>query len=314
MVRRLLSGLSLVVVGAILLMNTTGYLPWEIWLAALNYWPALLIGLGIQVALSQWRVPGLAISVIVILILATINPYAGAGSALSRWGYQFGSSQNPTPEVKDVQVGLEQGVSSLRLDLDAPAMDVLIAGNASLGDEDSVLALAGKLGWDRYEPGLSSSAKGGEISASVRTSVPVNTPQSGKQEWTFGVNPALFTSVSLEGGVVNLELDATELYVSEVSVSAGVTKLSLKMGLSGKETRIQVSGGVSNLSIAIPEAAGLRIAMSGGLTTRDFSEEGLVKAGNAWLTPDYESAATKLDVTVSSGIAKAVIVRTGAAL
>jgi len=38
---RLFNGLILVVVGAVLLMNTSGYLPWSVWESALRYWPAV---------------------------------------------------------------------------------------------------------------------------------------------------------------------------------------------------------------------------------------------------------------------------------
>ena len=75
--QRLINGLIIIIIGAILLANTNGYLPWSVWHTALNYWPLLIVGLGVQVAFSKWKIPGMALSIIIILILAAANPHQG---------------------------------------------------------------------------------------------------------------------------------------------------------------------------------------------------------------------------------------------
>lgn len=46
---RLFWGVVLIVVGALLLVNTTGRLPWFFWAYTITYWPALIVGAGLAI-------------------------------------------------------------------------------------------------------------------------------------------------------------------------------------------------------------------------------------------------------------------------
>ena len=48
-VSRLFEGMGTVLVGAVLLGNTTGYVSWAVWVTFVSLWPVLLIALGISV-------------------------------------------------------------------------------------------------------------------------------------------------------------------------------------------------------------------------------------------------------------------------
>lgn len=53
MSNRVVNGILVIVIGIVLLMNTTGYLPWSVWDVLLQYWPLLIIGLGVQTCVFQ---------------------------------------------------------------------------------------------------------------------------------------------------------------------------------------------------------------------------------------------------------------------
>jgi hypothetical protein len=48
-VSRAFEGLGTVLLGAVLLANTTGYVSWTVWLTFLTLWPVLLIALGVSI-------------------------------------------------------------------------------------------------------------------------------------------------------------------------------------------------------------------------------------------------------------------------
>jgi hypothetical protein len=48
-VKRVFEGLTLVLIGVILLLNTTGSLPWSVWLHVLSLWPLLLVAAGLDI-------------------------------------------------------------------------------------------------------------------------------------------------------------------------------------------------------------------------------------------------------------------------
>lgn len=311
MTSRLINGLVLVVVGAVVLMNTTGYLPWGVWDAALGYWPVILIGLGLQVALYRWRFPGSALAVVVVLILAAMHPYEGP-TFLRNWEWLRPRSQShpPTEGKKEWSVPLKPSTSRLEISLQAPSLEALARGDPGLNAVPPGVALSAELSWDTHEPQtVYQEIQGGEtLRATMKSLAEGN--DAGRQSWQLGLNQSLTTSLAVTGGVTNLTLDMSSVFIQSVSVSAGVSRLDLTLGLSGKETVVRVTGGLGNVNLTVPEAAGVRITLVGPLAiSNDFSKQGLVKTGNTWSTPDYDGASTKVDVTMTCGAGKVTLRR-----
>ncbi len=289
MATRLFNGLVLVVIGAILLMNTTGYLPWSVWESALRFWPVLLIGLGLQIVASN-RFPGLALAVVAILILAAMNPYAG-----ENLGWRRGS--------KEWDIELEPATSKMDITLNAPSLELEIRGDSSLNARDRTLAASFDLSWDVVEPSTSYRSVSGTLRATVEPGS--NPSRAGKQEWSLALNPSLATTLTIGGGVSNLRADLSAAAVDTINVQSGVAKVGLTFGLSGRNTTVNVTGGVGNVTLDVPEAAGVKITLTGPLAiVSDFAKQGLTKSGNTWTTPDFDSKTTKIILYMTCGAGK----------
>jgi hypothetical protein len=61
-------GMTLVFAGVVLFLNTTNVLPWEVWQTIMNFWPLLLIIIGINILLGN----NLFARVIVFLLTLTL--------------------------------------------------------------------------------------------------------------------------------------------------------------------------------------------------------------------------------------------------
>ena len=293
MATRLLNGLVLVVVGAVLLMNTTGYLPWSVWESALRFWPALLVGLGLQVAVGR-RFPGLALAALAILILAAMTPYSGG------WISSDGN--------KNWSLELKPAIFRLELSLDAPSLELNVRGDGNLNVRQPALAASVDLEWDNVEPDTTNEEISETLRATIRPRVTGN--RSGKQHWDVALNPSLATSMSVGGGVSDLSIDTTSMYLETLNVASGVAKINLTCGLSGKETRVNVTGGVGNITVNVPEAAGLKVTLTGPLSLiSDYSKQGMVKTGNFWATPGFDGATTKVTVFVTCGAGRVDVSR-----
>ncbi len=301
---RLLTGLTLVVIGALLLMNTTGNLPWTLWQSALEFWPVLIIGLGLQVVLSKWRVPGLAIALLVMLILGAMNPHTN-GNLLRRFGFPVSS---PLKKTRELSIPMKPTVSGLDLNLEGAVLALQVSGVRGVDAGD--LALRVDLQWNEDEPSVQGSAEGQIRSMFVSAPVSPSFGDRGKQNWGFSVNSSLVTSLKVTGEVIDLDLDCNDLYVESLYVKAGVCDVSFDMGLSGQESKVVVDGGVGKMKLTVPERAGVRIAISSpSLVSHDFTTRGLTKSGNVWSTPDYAAASTKLDLSVTAGVSKVQLTR-----
>lgn len=293
MATRLFNGLILVVVGAVLLMNTSGYLPWSVWESALRYWPVLLVGLGLQVAAGR-RFPGLALAVVAIMILAAMNPYAES------WlGFE---------DSKHWSVELKPTTSRLEMSLEAPSLEVDVKGDSKLNASQPGLAVSVDLTWDRVEPSTTHDAGSETLRASIKSRA--NGNQAGRQSWNLALNPSLATSLNVSGGVSNLRIDMTSVCIDTLNVSSGVAKMDLTFGLSGRDTWVNVTGGVGNVSLDVPAAAGVKITLTGPLSLiSDFSKQGLTKTGNYWATPGFDAATTKVILYMTCGPGKVELTR-----
>ena len=306
MIGRLLNGLTIVVIGAVLLMNTTGYLPWSVWDSALEFWPILIIGLGVQIAFSKWRVPGLNLALLVILILGAMFPYRG-NLPLHR-KFQLPIYRNAEISQSQLDVPLEGRTSGINLKLAAPSCGVFMTGDTQNTDT----AVFGELVWSGPQPSVSQASQGRELDVNVwvpEGGMGVNAI-TGTQNWSFFMNSSLVSKLVLDGGVVDLELDTRNLYVESLAMNAGVGCLELNMGLSGKQTTIVLKGGVANVKLETPESVGLSITVLGpSAVYHDFSKEGLSKSGGCWMTPGFDEATTKLELTVVSGLSRIQLAR-----
>jgi hypothetical protein len=70
-VSRVFEGLGTVVIGTVLLGNTTGYVSWTVWLTFLTLWPVLLIALGVSIIGRGVGMPWLRIAAR-LLVWATL--------------------------------------------------------------------------------------------------------------------------------------------------------------------------------------------------------------------------------------------------
>lgn len=310
MTMRLLNGLVLVVLGALLLMNTTGYLPWSVWDAALGYWPIMLVGLGLQLALSRWRFPGVALALVAILILAAMRPYQGGAVRLPWEWVRPGSISRPLKSNEEWTIPLKPTTSRLELSLQAPSLEVEVRGDPDLNLVQPSAVLSARVSWDRHEPEtLASLTQGGEtVKATIRSEA--EGTDAGRQVWDIALNQSLGTSIAVTGGVCNVTLDMSSVFLESLSMSSGVSRLDLNLGLSGKETVVRVSGGVGNVVLTVPEIAGVKVRLAGPLSlSNDLSKQGLVKSGDTWSTPDYDSASTRVDVSMMCGTGKVTLRR-----
>ena len=195
MINRLVNGILIVLVGAILLMNTTGALPWSVWDAAIGYWPILIIGLGIQVVLSKWQVPGLSLALIVVLVISALYPYYGASpfspNPRMRMFFRNVPVSRPLQHTRELEVPLHRAVSRLGIEMVAPSLDIEAKGDPALSMPASEYAVLGELSWDKHEPVVEVSPEQSSANLQITVKSPVKEGKdAGRQMWDLRFNPS----------------------------------------------------------------------------------------------------------------------------
>ena len=96
------------------------------------------------------------------------------------------------------------------------------------------------------------------------------------------------------------------LRAERVSVEAGVGQVVLGLGGPWRDdSSLSVEMGVGALTLMVPEGLGLRVDREGFLTT--FDSEGLIKRGDSYYSPDWESATRRLHVELDTAFGKVAV-------
>jgi hypothetical protein len=155
-----------------------------------------------------------------------------------------------------------------------------LALQVSLGAVDADLDLGGlRLSELRLEAGASRSV--------VRFSQP---------------NPVRCRTADISAGAAELSiLKLGNSHCDQVRVEGGIGRMTLDFGgaWTGSE-RAELSLAVTELRLRLPHGVGIRITMDRFLSS--FDPNGLVRRGDAWVTPGYDQAAQHLDLALKTTI------------
>ncbi len=315
MINRVVTGVVVIIVGLMLLMNTTGKLPWYVWESVLAYWPLILVGIGIQILFARWRIPGIALAVVAMLVLAVLDPF-GLGRYPLRH-YRFTPRIVPRRIItvpaefheKTVEVPLTPSLVALSISGDFPVCDFRLKGDPEVTSGEKSLALQGTVRWLGIEPrtDVRTSPGGslgpGETAVLIMDSSGSVPAESAEYHCDFRLNPSIPTAVRIDSGVVTADIDGSRAALDRIEIEGGAVDLKIRYGLSGRRQTLSVDSGVISLEMTVDKECGLKLRVSGPplVVRHNFSQAGLVREGDYWVTPNYLKAKTRLDVTISSG-------------
>jgi hypothetical protein len=313
--------LALIGAGVVLLLNTTGRLPWSIWADAWRYWPVLLIVWGVLIFFGRGsRAFGALVGIAFIFFGAFVVANIASQGAV----WREGGSWSPDPrQTRELRVDYdEHQPSALSLDVSFEGSDVVLRTVPS--DQGRVLT-AHATYYPRYgEPELRSSRAGTEleVSYSMRkfrqyTSLFTNlSPGLMERHVVTLGRPDLPTSARLAIGSGNLDavLDQVEIQMVRLTVGSGVgtlafpTPLSSRPSVNAARVDFEVgSGRVSVSGLGNIEVDRMRAHVGSGRATVDLC--GPVVAGTVYMDVDVGSG--ELAVFVPKEMAVSADVRTG---
>jgi hypothetical protein len=114
--------------------------------------------------------------------------------------------------------------------------------------------------------------------------------------------------VDLECGASAVDLDLRGLRVSTVTISAGAARIHVVLDALVPETRLEMEGGVTSVSIEVPAAAGCEIRARTALVKKSFREFEKVESG-LYRTEGFENAERKIYLDFESAVSSVSVER-----
>lgn len=275
--------LLLIVVGVVLMLNTTGMLPrfawWRLWVL----WPAFLILIGVDILLR--RTPALLRLLAALVVVAVL---VGAAYLLVLPGSE---SARPLQAVFE-RGAVQQG--DVRIDLGVGQLTM-----EPLGDTPNWVEV--DLTGPAQEPIVSRLDETARLDLSQGNWTGLWGEES---RWVVRVHPRVPTAVKVHVGVGQCTLNLGRLHVTRLEVDTGVAEctVSLPAGESGT-VRVTIDGGVGALHVVVPEGVAAQVRLDPGIGGVRVDTQRFPKVGDdLYRSANYETAAYKLDLTVDLGI------------
>lgn len=331
--RRLFDGLMLVIIGAVLLLNSIGVLPWSIWLGIWRFWPLLLIAAGLSLVLNR-AVPFMGLLCLALVIILAVSWYWPQTVRLP-WeinfnGVHIGDRTNLTLMNDEV-------IKPLPTDATKPfSVDLTFrAGQLYVGDTTDQ-AFDAKLDYYGTRPAVNMDANNDGASLSIKSVGDVTIPSwFGKDKgpwetWNVALNPNVPLKLTANLSAFDADLDLSQYNLTglhldasagdltcilgdrsasqtvDINSSAGAVKLTV--GNAAKVT-IAVSASAGSVDIHVPAGAALRVREHASVSSTNVAEIGLTKSGDYWVSSDYDAAAQKIDIDYNGSASSLRITR-----
>jgi len=123
--------------------------------------------------------------------------------------------------------------------------------------------------------------------------------------WDLRLSPTTPMRLTLEAGIGENTIDLALLHVTELDLKTGVGNTTLTLPREG-HLLAQVEGGVGNTTIRVPAGVALRLTINAGVGSVSVPAN-YWRQGDVAVSPEYETAANRVDLTASSGVGNITI-------
>lgn len=267
-----LIGLLLVALGALLLLTTTRAVSFGIWIELVDYWPVLLLLIGMEIILAR-RAFLLRTGVITATLVAVV---AAAYFSMPEYdlpeplraGYvePLGDAQRIHLSMAffggDVELTSDTTISdsfARLLAADFGSRPSRVIREQSNGDVEFYLVSSG--------PFLRYSSNDGYTRRESEFNFPV-----GLADWDLELSPDVEVDIEISAGAADLALDLRGLNVRNLDIEAGASDIRVQLPAKAEQTHIAIAAGAADIELLAPDNIGVHIDIASPL-------------GSVWVDP-----------------------------
>jgi hypothetical protein len=290
----------------VLLLNTTQYLPWEVWLKILSLWPVALIAIGIELLLKKTHLSFLTVLSPLLFFAAILGPAFFPHSDLGgihRAGQTYDWSQNLDSTWTEARATVQLNSGDLVI---SSGTNELISAELDYFEREPLII---------YEPSDIDSSVRLKIRDRERRRFEWNFSKErfwgawDKKSWEIKLTDRVPIDLSVDVKNSNADFDFSELKVRVFDLETKTSDVEIKMGNLVDEASARIESRASKLSIFLPEDMALRIENRTNLSSTSFSWFTLEETDEGYQTPEFDQASHKLTLYLGGSLTKLKIKR-----
>jgi hypothetical protein len=322
---RYTSALTLITIGIVLLLNTTGVLSWSVWWEFIKFWPVFIISAGISLILSFNTFAKFIANIIGYLLFVTILFFAAVNTgspAFERFatnvprldtipGVFFDNTTDSYSQESSEEIAKADfpDVTDAKLTIESEVGYFSFSGMSS----DNTYAKAYLLsnGTDKFK--MDASSNSGVLNLDFKTDHQPRLFWSSNPKYYFTLAND-FQSVDLDYtiGAGRAELDfVNSLKMDEVSIDMGAGEVDLLIDETSLPRVLNLKIGAGDMQVKLPESVGVKVDYEVGVGSfrvgRDQFAAGLGKDGT-YKSENYDEALVKIEIKAEVGVGNLDIV------
>ena len=326
---KIIKGLTLLLIGTILLANTLEILEWSVWSNIFKLWPLLVISLGLSLIFRGKSLSFMGPLIIFLGIIAGVGAsYMGISiegemvrevKTLSREivievekvpETETALETEITPEIEtvpDTETTLETEVvletkeypeiekASIELNLDV--------GKLTLSESTPLLyECISQYRYKEFEPFEKYSSTEKEASILIYHSPVIKRRISSniRNDWQLKLNNKIIYDLSVKTGAIDIDCNLSDFKVEKLYIESGASNINLV--LPQYDSKIIIDTGVSNIDIAIPKNVGATVNIDSGIAIKDLDVDDFIKKDGTYISNNYDYSEFKTEIEIDCGV------------
>ena len=279
-------GILLVLLGVLLLLQTTGVVSWGLWLELARFWPVFLITGGVSILLGR-KFPVLTSLVVILLLVGAVG--AAAFFFVADTESFVREFSEPLDGAEFLELEVEFGAGELQIsDLPASSTDLLQARLSGFGS-DTAVAAEGTRSGNRVEVKLEN-VQNSFFNIDINRKLDVKIARD------------VEIDLLIQSGVGDISVDLERLRVTNLDLEAGAVSAELVTPATAGFTDATIEIGAASLEVTVPEDVAARIKVDAGVSSVDIDDR-FPKVNGVHESPDYDTAAHRLALDIEGGAA-----------
>ncbi len=274
-------GMTLLLIGLIILLNQLALLNTSFWTYFNSTWPVLIIMSGIFYIFKHKKL-GYTFLILTILLWMT-SGIIGENNYKSNYTNTFNQKIDIPENITLANLELDFSVGKLNLE---SSNESIISNQINTNNN--------KL------PNLEYVFKNNRLDATFERNSNYQFKKSYDESWNMKLDSSLIYDLNLDLGVSNSIINLTNLKVKNLEIQSGVSEINVIFG--NYSTTAYIDVGVTNLNLSFPKNKGVKIMLDSGL--QNINLQGFIKQNNYYINEDYDEINENININLDAGVSK----------
>ena len=301
-----IAAIILLILGFVLLLNTTGTVSWGLWLHVFRIWPVILIAVGANILLAP-RFPILSGLVVALVFAAGVGLAFLSNQTMDGYGYQIANESYHSSNLANIhtmEMKIAFGAGSLAIDSDLSQFGESLFAVHSTGINATVDETQN---YGISEVALSAGApdaflrdfdNGWEFDIDLFRLV----RGLGDINWEVGVSPDVAVSLDIDAGAAELDLNLHDINLDALDLDIGAADVYVVLPGDARHTDVYIDAGAADVDIAVPEGVAALIEFNSALASLDVDTLRFPMNSGVYQSLDYATAHNRVYINIDAGV------------